>query len=47
LGKYLNEFVPDGKFIRRKKKFTYSMDEPELWLEIEKNADALIFGVFD
>jgi hypothetical protein len=44
---YLTEAIPAAKFIRKRKKLTYFVDEPELWADIQKNADALIFGVFD
>jgi hypothetical protein len=47
LEKYLPEFATEAQFIRRKKEKTYFMDEPELWIKIEKDADAFIFGVFD
>jgi hypothetical protein len=47
LEKYLPEFAMEAHFIRRKKEKTYFMDEPDLWAEIEKEADAFIFGVFD
>lgn len=47
LEKYLLEFAPHTKFIRRKKKLTYFSNEPDLWTEIEREADGLIFGIFD
>jgi hypothetical protein len=47
LEQYLTEAIPAAKFIRRRKKLTYFVNEPDLWDDIQKNADALIFGIFD
>ena len=44
---YLTKAAPTAKFVRKRKDLTYFVNEPELWADIEKNADAMIFGVFD
>jgi hypothetical protein len=44
---YLTEHVPQTKVIRRRKKTNYFTDEPELWAEVQENADAFIIGSFD
>jgi len=44
---YLTEHVPQAKVIRRRKKTDYFHDEPELWAEVQKNADVFILGSFD
>ena len=44
---YLAEHVPQAKVIRTRKKSDYFKDEPELWDEAQKNADAFILGSFD
>jgi len=45
--KYLLEHVPQAKVIRTRKKSDYFKDEPELWDETQKSADAFILGSFD
>jgi hypothetical protein len=44
---YLAENVPQAKLIRTRKKHDYFQDEPELWDEVQKNADVFILGSFD
>jgi hypothetical protein len=44
---YLAGNVPQLKVIRTRKKSDYFQDEPELWDEVQKNADAFILGSFD
>ena len=44
---WLLQNVPQAKIIRRRKKTDYFSDEPELWEEVGKNADAFILGSFD
>ncbi len=44
---YLKEKLPQSKIIKRKKKTDYFSDEPALWDEVSKNADAFILGSFD
>jgi hypothetical protein len=36
---------PDIKTVLRDKKLGWATDEPELWQEIKKNGDAVVFGV--
>jgi hypothetical protein len=36
---------PDVKTLLRDKKLGWAADEPELWQEIKKNGDAVVFGV--
>jgi hypothetical protein len=36
---------PDVKTVLRDKKLGWATDEPELWKEIKKNGDAVVFGV--
>jgi|OpeIllAssembly_1097287.scaffolds.fasta_scaffold2696902_1 hypothetical protein len=47
LEQYLTEAIPASKIIRKRKKLTYFVNEPDLWDDIQKNANALVFGVFD
>ena len=47
LERYLRELAPDTKFVQKRKKTTFFDDEPDLWDDVEKNADAFILGAFD
>jgi hypothetical protein len=42
---WFNKNRPDVKTVLRDKKLGWATDEPELWKEIKKNGDAVIFGV--
>ena len=44
---YLADSVPKARVVRARKKSDYFKDEPELWDEVGKNADAFILGSFD
>lgn len=44
---YLKTQVPQTTVVRRRKTTDYFSDEPELWDEVAKNADAFILGSFD
>jgi hypothetical protein len=43
----LNKALPDTKFVLVGKAGFFATEEPKLWDEVAKNADALIYGVGD
>ena len=44
---YLRENLPKAKIVRTRKTTSYFDNEPTLWDDVQKDADAFILGSFD
>ncbi len=44
VAKYLADSLPETQILFKTKPSVYSSDDPELWNEVTKHADAFVFG---